>query len=81
MKLTLLATVFTFLMLNTLVMAQGLNWICTCFRPQYDRGCCGEVGYTMEADGNVCLIPRKDEASMEKFRTCCTGIEGYTKCK
>lgn len=81
MKFTIITTIAVLFMLNTYVLAQGENWICTCFNPSYDRGCCNEVGYTMMVDGNVCDIKRSDVASKDKFRTCCDGIEGKTKCK
>lgn len=75
--LLVLAIVFT---LNTFVLAQK-NWICTCFEPKYDRGCCSEVGYDMMVDGNVCLIDRADVASKDTFKQCCSNISGRIKCK
>lgn len=66
--------------MNVVVLAQN-HWICTCFRPQYDRGCCHEVGYEMMTDGNVCDIDRADVESKEKFKQCCYGIKGTIKCK
>lgn len=68
------------LLFNSVVYAQNW-WICTCFKPDYDRGCCNEVNGTMMVDGNVCDIPRARREDAEKFKTCCTGINGRYKCK
>lgn len=43
MKLVVLSVLALAFMLNTFVLAQD-HWICTCFEPKYDRGCCAEVG-------------------------------------
>ncbi|KAK4513530.1 uncharacterized protein ATC70_005532 [Mucor velutinosus] len=80
MKLAVLSVLALVFMLNTFVLAQN-HWMCTCFEPKYDRGCCAEVGYHMMVDGNVCKIGRKDVKSKEKFEKCCHGISGRTKCK
>lgn len=73
--------VATMVMLFLDVNAQD-HWICTCFRPAYDRGCCGVVNGTMMVDGNVCDIPGRNPASAQAFRKCCESIEGeITKCK
>ncbi|KAF1801624.1 hypothetical protein FB192DRAFT_1373792 [Mucor lusitanicus] len=52
MKLTVLSILALVFMLNTFVMAQD-HWICTCFEPKYDRGCCAEVGLVLNS---VCLL-------------------------
>ncbi|EPB87060.1 hypothetical protein PS15m_010791 [Mucor circinelloides] len=80
MKLAVLSVLALVFMLNTFVLAQN-HWICTCFEPKYDRGCCAEVGYQMMVDGNVCDIDRADVDSKEKFKQCCYGIGGRIKCK
>lgn len=59
------------------VMAQD-HWICSCFRPDYDKGCCDGRG---EMNGNVCDIPGREQASMLDYESCCTSINGTHKCK
>ncbi|CAO3678447.1 unnamed protein product [Umbelopsis ramanniana] len=58
------------------------HWICTCFNPAYDYGCCGDVNGTMMTDGNVCDVPdRSNYINHDKFEACCTRIKGKYKCK
>lgn len=72
--------VATMIMLFVGASAQD-HWICTCFRPAYDRGCCDVAKGTMMKDGNVCDIPGRKQSSMKKFEDCCTSINGTNKCK
>jgi hypothetical protein len=75
---------FTYLLAAVIVLvgvqAQD-HWICTCFRPSYDRGCCGVVNGNMMVDGNVCDIPGRNPTDSQNFRECCNSINGTTKCK
>lgn len=57
------------------------HWICTCFRPDYDRGCCANAGGVMMEDGNVCDIPGHNTSDSQIFKDCCTKINGTIKCK
>lgn len=74
------------LIVAMVVLALGVSaephYLCTCFRPAYDRGCCGVLNGTMMEDGNVCTIPGSDPAIAQAFRKCCESIKGeITKCK
>jgi hypothetical protein len=71
----------TFASIAFLLGAQAIqdHWICTCFRPAYDRGCCDVANGTMS--GNVCDIPGYIEGNDTPFRNCCDSISGYSKCK
>ncbi|CAO3633617.1 unnamed protein product [Cunninghamella blakesleeana] len=61
--------------------------ICSCFRPQYDVGCCNFAGgklYTGGGTGkysNTCNTPDFGE-SVTIYKECCAAIKGeITKCK
>lgn len=79
----IIAIMLALVMLSMSVRAEDYKkkWICTCFRPAYDRGCCDTVGGTMMEDGNVCDIPGGIAEDAQKFRSCCDSISGKTKCK
>ncbi|KAH8556132.1 hypothetical protein BGW37DRAFT_515057 [Umbelopsis sp. PMI_123] len=58
----------------------GDHWICSCFRPDYDYGCCAEVNGSL--DGNVCDISNAGNSTKYlDYEACCTKLNGTHKCK
>ncbi|KAG2188723.1 hypothetical protein INT44_003862 [Umbelopsis vinacea] len=96
MKLTLIATICLFAAVANVQAApppapsaaigqpgdENRHWICTCFEPKYDYGCCNDVKGVMMTDGNVCEVPdRSTYKNHDIFEACCTRIGGHYKCK
>ncbi|EIE84208.1 hypothetical protein RO3G_08918 [Rhizopus delemar RA 99-880] len=74
-----LIVVFMMMMMLALSVSAQDHWICSCFRPKYDYGCCDVVKGKMD-DGNVCDIPGRGPI-YKKYEECCTSIGGTHKCK
>ncbi|KAI8584331.1 hypothetical protein K450DRAFT_219338 [Umbelopsis ramanniana AG] len=56
------------------------HYLCGCFQPDFDYGCCSELKGVF--DGlNSCALPHTD-AKLNAFSSCCKKIGGKeTKCK
>ncbi|KAI8341555.1 hypothetical protein BD560DRAFT_412133 [Blakeslea trispora] len=63
------------------VFADEFEYLCSCFQPKWDRGCCYEVGGVSKYDGNICTIPQHDTKKYNDFDKCCSELNGKKKCK
>ncbi|CAO3662714.1 unnamed protein product [Umbelopsis ramanniana] len=56
------------------------HYLCACFQPNYDYGCCKQLKGIWDGT-NSCILPYTD-ASLNAFSSCCKSIGGKeTKCK
>jgi hypothetical protein len=56
------------------------HYLCGCFQPDYDFGCCNKLGGIWDGT-NSCVLPHTDQANND-FNTCCKSIGGkVSKCK
>jgi hypothetical protein len=71
----------TVLTILTFILGSYANdhWICSCFKPDYDKGCCSIVNGIMYE--NVCNTPDMSDNSIKNYEKCCTDINGKYKCK
>jgi hypothetical protein len=55
------------------------HYLCGCFQPSYDFGCCNKLGGVY--DTNSCALPHTNQ-TYNDFLSCCNSIGGKeTKCK
>ncbi|KAG2183007.1 hypothetical protein INT44_005988 [Umbelopsis vinacea] len=56
------------------------HYLCGCFQPDYDYGCCTHLNGLWDGT-NSCIFPNST-AKVTAFQSCCKGIGGKeTKCK
>ncbi|KAG2186350.1 hypothetical protein INT43_002788 [Umbelopsis isabellina] len=56
------------------------HWLCSCFQPSYDYGCCNKLGGTWDGV-DACDLDYTDK-NHNDYTSCCQSIGGKeTKCK